>query len=143
MLISGQFSKTSVTSFQHVVHIATLITADKQIESEIEPCSRDVLKITVHGVITVNRTCTVYAVDDITNKIVGSVPELRSHVYSVIVCPAAVTSNRTECLYHIYITETRHNVVISNSKLTRTSVTILRLQSKFTTVSDSLGLYVD
>jgi len=122
-------------------YIVSLVAADRQIGSESEPCSRDVLRITVHGVITVNRICNdnaVRAIDDITNEIVESVPELKSYIYSVIVCPVTVASNSTECLYHIYITETRHNVVISNSRLTRTSVTTL--QSKFTTVSDVLSM---
>ena len=119
--------------------IARLIMADKEIESDSEPCSRDVLMVTTHGVISVNRSCsdntvTVSTIDDITNRIVGSLPELSSYAYSVIVCPATMaTSITVACSYSVYIAETRNSAAISNSFLTRVSMTAL--QSEFTTVS--------
>ena len=131
-----------LSTLLHVIIIlATLITANKQIELESEPCSRSVLRITMHGVVTINGACsnvnTLPTIDDITNKIVGSVPELSSHVYSVIVCSttAAIRSTAPQCLYSIHITETRNDVTVSNSRLTRASMTAL--QSEFTTVSSS------
>lgn len=122
-------------SVQHVV-LVTLITADEQIEPESEPCSRDVLRITVHGIISVNRACNrsnTIIIDDITNKLIGSVLELSSHTYSVIVCSATRTSVTAECVYSIYIAETRNDTTISSSRLTRASMTAL--QSELTTVS--------
>ena len=107
--------------------------ADKEIESESEPCSRDVLRVTTHGVIAVNRSCsdnTVSTIDDITNRVVESLPELNSHVYSVIVCPATmITSTIGVCSYSIYIAETRNGATISNSLLTRASMTTLQSES--------------
>ena len=120
--------------------LATLITANKEIELEPEPCSPSVLRITVHGVVTTNGTCnydvnTLSTIDEITNKIVRSVPELSSHIYSVIVCPttAAIRNTAAECLYSIYIIETRDDVTVSSSRLTRASMAAL--QSESTTVS--------
>ena len=95
------------------------------------------LRITVHGVVTTNDTCSdvtsnkpVSTIDDITNIIVGSVPELSLHVYSVIVCPITAA---TECLYSVYIIETKDDVTVSSSRLTRASMAAL--QSEFTQVS--------
>ena len=117
--------------------IARLIMADKEIESDSEPCSRDVLRVTTHGVISVNRSCsdnTVSTIDDIANRIVGSLPELSSYTYSVIVCPTTMaTSITVGCSYSVYIAETRNSAAISNSLLTRVSMTAL--QSEFTPVS--------
>ena len=118
--------------------IARLIMADKEIKSDSEPCSRDVLRVTTHGVISVNRSCsdnTVSTIDEITNRIVGSLPELGSYAYSVIVCPATMaTSITVACSYSVYIAETtRNSAAISNSLLTRVSMTAL--QSEFTPVS--------
>jgi len=75
--------------------------------------------------------------DDITEKIIRSVPELTSHTYLVVICPSTLqTSHDTlECLYSVHITELTilDDVIISNSKLTRRSVAAL--QSEFAAVS--------
>ena len=114
--------------------IATRITASKQIA---DLCSGNVLKITVYGLITINGRCNSSMMsskisDELTYKIVQSIPQLSSHVYSIIVCPNTTT---VECLYCIYITETRFDVTASNSRLTRASMTALQSESTHT-VSD-------
>ena len=99
------------------------------------------LKLTVHGLVTVDEACygntVVYTTDAITNKIVGSIPELNLHIYSVILCPLAITvtgMNTRQCLYSIYITEKRNgDDIIVNSRLTRASVAVLH--SHFSSVS--------
>lgn len=101
-----------------------------------DPCSHDFLRTIVHGVVPVVGSCDTSGVviDDITSKAVRSVPELNSFDYLVIICPAhTVTSSTSSCLYAIHITERRNNMIVSNSRLTRVSVTAL--QSMFTTVS--------
>lgn len=113
--------------------LVTLVTADQQME--YEPCSRDVLRVTLHGVIATDRPCNDTTIDDITSKIVGSVPELSLHVYSVIVCPTSVTSSNTlVCLYSMYIAKTRNDTIVSSSsQLTKASV--VALQSRYSPVS--------
>ena len=103
-----------------------------------DPCSRDFLRTVVHGVVPVVGSCNTSAVvtDDITNKIVRSLPELNSYDYLVIVCPSyrtTVTSSTLNCFYAIHIIERRNDMIVTNSRLTRVSVATL--QSTFTTVS--------
>ena len=105
-----------------------------------DPCSRDFLRTVVHGVVPFVGSCdnSTVVVDDITSKIVRSVPEVNSIDYLVIVCPASsvhVISSSLHCLYAIHIIERRDNMIVTSSRLTRASVTAL--QSKFTTVSCS------
>ena len=99
-----------------------------------DPCSRDILRTTVHGVASVSGSCDASGViiDEITDKIVRSVPELNSHDYLVIVCPTTAATSNT-CLYSICITESKNNVMVTNDRLTRLS--LAALQSTFTTVS--------
>lgn len=139
VLISGIGYENVCVALFSTLLLATLITANKEIELEPELCSQSVLRITVHGVVTTNGACsnvnTLSTIDDITNMIVGSVPELSSHIYSVIVCPttAAIRNTAAECLYSVYIIETRDDVSVSSSRLTRASMAAL--QSEFTPVS--------
>ena len=102
-----------------------------------DPCSRDFLRTVVHGVVSVVGSCDTSAVviDEITSKLVRSVPELNSYDYLVIVCPAhrTVTSSILSCLYAIHIIERRNNMIVTDSRLTRVSVAAL--QSTFTIVS--------
>lgn len=100
-----------------------------------DPCSRDILRTVVHGVVSLFKSCdNSTVIDEITDKIVRLVPELNSQDYLVIVCPATGTSNsQLECLYSIHITERRNDMMVTNSRLTRLSVAAL--QSTFTTVS--------
>ena len=98
-----------------------------------DPCSRDLLRTVLHGVVTVRGSCDTSTViaDDITSKLVGSVSEVNLHEYLVIVCPTTTTP--FECSYSIHIAERKNDMIITNSRLTRMS--IAALQSVFKTVS--------
>ena len=99
-----------------------------------DPCSRDILRTTVHGVALVSGSCDASAVsiDEITTKIVRSVPELNSHNYLVIVCPTTAATSDT-CWYSIHVAESKNDEMVTNDRLTRLS--LAALQSTFTTVS--------
>lgn len=121
--------------------VTTAHMNNKTVDYYDDPCSRDILRTTVHGVISALKSCdnsTDFA-DEITDKIVRSVPELNSHDYFVIICPTTPSrpsSDTLKCLYSVHITERRNNLIVTNSYLTRASVAAL--QSSFTTVSMQL-----
>ena len=94
------------------------------------PCSHEILQQTVHGVIYTKSCSDDTVVDMVTNRLSELLPELKSYIYSIIICPDVTPhSNISDCSYSIYVAEvpvdTENYSTIPNDDLTRKSLATL------------------